>query len=205
VTRIAVVDHGAGNLVSIARGLDRGGAETVIATDAAAFDGVDGIVLPGVGSTGAAMHRLRRTGLVEPLRTWPGPLLGICVGMQLLFDWSDEHDGGPCLGLIPGSVRLLEGAPLLPHIGWNDVAITDHRIFAGIPQATPFYFVHSFAPTPDDGAVVIGDTEYGGRFVAAVAAGNRIGVQFHPERSAAAGLRLLGNFVAICQEAARAA
>ena len=141
------------------------------------------------------MQRLRSEGLVAALAEWSGPLLGICVGLQLLFDWSDEHEGGECLGLIPGRVQRLEKAPLLPHIGWNDVTIADHPLFAGIPPSTPFYFVHSFAPVPADPEVVIGRTEYGSAFVAAVASGNRVGVQFHPERSAAAGLRVLGNFV----------
>jgi glutamine amidotransferase len=205
VTRIAVVDHGAGNLVSIGRGLERAGAHVVLADGPAAFAGVEGVVLPGVGTTGAAMRRLRAEGLVAPLRAWEGPLLGICVGLQLLFDWSDEHEGGECLGLVRGSVRRLDAAPLLPHIGWNDVSSTEHPIFTGVPQGTPFYFVHSFAPVPDDPAATIGTTEYGSRFVSAVASGNRIGVQFHPERSATAGLRVLGNFVTICAETARAA
>jgi glutamine amidotransferase len=205
MTRIAVVDHGAGNLVSIGRGLQRAGAGVVLADHPAALAGADGIVLPGVGTTGSAMQRLRSEGLVAALREWNGPLLGICVGLQLLFDWSDEHEGGECLGLIPGRVQRLEGAPLLPHIGWNDVTIANHPIFADIPPSTPFYFVHSFAPVPADPEVVIGRTEYGSAFVAAVASGNTVGVQFHPERSATAGLRVLGNFVTVCNGAARAA
>lgn len=205
MTRIAVVDHGAGNLVSIGRGLERAGARVVLADGPAALAGADGIVLPGVGTTGAAMRRLRAEGLVDPLRGWDGPLLGICVGLQLLFDWSDEHEGGECLGMVAGRVQRLEAAPLLPHIGWNDVTSTDHPIFAGVAQGTPFYFVHSFAPVPADPAVTIGTTDYGAPFVSAIAAGHRIGVQFHPERSATAGLRVLGNFVALCAEAARAA
>jgi len=205
MTRIAVVDHGAGNLVSIKRGLERAGADVAIADHPGGFEGADGVVLPGVGTTGAAMLRLRSEGLVGPLIDWQGPLLGICVGLQLFFDWSDEHEGGPCLGLMPGSVKRLERAPLLPHIGWNDVAMTDHPIFSGLGNGTPFYFVHSFAPAPADGDVVIGTADYGSSFVAAVAQGARIGVQFHPERSGDAGLQVLGNFVDVCAEAARAA
>lgn len=205
MTRIAVVDHGAGNLVSIGRGLERAGARVVLADGPGALMGVDGIVLPGVGTTGAAMRRLRAEDLVEPLRAWEGPLLGICVGLQLLFSWSDEHEGGECLGLVRGEVQRLDAAPLLPHIGWNDVTTTDHPIFAGVAQGTPFYFVHSFAPVPEDPGVTIGTTEYGSRFASAIASGNRIGVQFHPERSATAGLRVLGNFVTFCAETARAA
>lgn len=209
MTTIAVIDHGAGNLVSIVRGLERGGA-TAITVDSAAGrrlenGGFDGVVLPGVGATAAAMERLDGTGLSSALREWPGPLLGICVGLQLLFDGSDEHGGGDCLGLIPGRVRRLEHAPLLPHIGWNDVALTDHPLFTGIAGGTPFYFVHSYAPVPDDQATVIGRTDYGTEFAAAVADGGRVGVQFHPERSGAAGLAVLANFVAVCAEQSRAA
>ncbi len=205
MTRIAVVDHGAGNLVSIGRGLERAGADVVLADDPSALPGVDGVVLPGVGTTGAAMRRLRTEGLVDPLAAWRGPLLGICVGLQLFFDWSDEHEGGECLGLMAGSVRRLERAPLLPHIGWNDVTTNGHPIFDGIASGTPFYFVHSFAPSPTSSEVVIGTTTYGSEFVAAVADGPRIGVQFHPERSGDAGLRVLSNFVAISSRAGDAA
>ena len=205
MSRIAVIDHGAGNLVSIAQGLRRAGADVDVVDDPHALGDPAGIVLPGVGATGAAMRRLTEAGFVEPLREWRGPLLGICVGLQLFFDRSEEDGDGVCLGLVPGVVRRLEDAPLLPHIGWNDVATTDDPIFAGVATGTPFYFVHSFAPVPDDPAVIIGTTHYGAPVVAAVRDGNRVGVQFHPERSAGPGLRILGNFVTICEETARAA
>ena len=133
------------------------------------------------------------------------PLLGICVGLQLFFDSSEEDDGGGCLGLIPGVVRRLEAAPLLPHIGWNDVAVTTDPIFAGLGAGQAFYFVHSFVPVPKDDAVVIGRSDYGSPFTAAVRSGNRVGVQFHPERSGEAGLAVLANFVASCREVSRAA
>ncbi len=204
MTRIAVVDHGAGNLVSIAQGLRRSGADVTVVDGPGHFDDCDGIVLPGVGTTGAAMQRLDAAGLSDPLREWSGPLLGICVGLQLFFDSSDE-DGSHALGLIPGVVRELVDAPRLPHIGWNDVALHPDPIFAGIDDGTTFYFVHSYAPDPANDSVVIGTSSYGSRFTAAVRSGNRVGVQFHPERSGAAGLRILGNFVAVCSEASRAA
>ncbi len=205
MTRIAVVDHGAGNLVSIVRGLERSGAEVAVAVDASGLAGADGIVLPGVGTTAAAMARLDSAGLVEPLRAWTGPLLGICVGLQLFFETSEEHGHSPGLGVMAGTVRRLEAAPLLPHIGWNDVTSDGHPVFAGIPSGTPFYFVHSFAPVPTESDVVVGTTQYGADFVAAAASGSRIGVQFHPERSGGAGLRLLANFVAIAEAGASAA
>ncbi len=201
--RIAVVDHGAGNLVSIGQGLAAAGADVTVATEPGGLDGAAGVVLPGVGATGAAMARLREAGLAEPLREWEGPLLGICVGLQLLFDGSDE-DGGPCLGLVPGRVERLQNSPRLPHIGWNDVELLrPDPLFHGIASGTLFYFVHSYAPVPDDPAVTLGVTGYGSEFSAAVADGRRRGVQFHPERSGDAGLAVLANFVTMC--AARAA
>jgi glutamine amidotransferase len=205
MSRLAVIDHGAGNLVSIAQGLRRAGADVTVATGASHLADVDGIVLPGVGTTGAAMERLEAAGLTAPLREYPGPLLGICVGLQLFFDVSEEDDGGSCLGLIPGVVRRLQGAPLLPHIGWNDVAVAADPLFAGLGHDPAFYFVHSYAPQPQDESGVIGWTEYGSRFASAVRDGNRVGVQFHPERSGSAGLTVLANFVAACREADRAA
>lgn len=205
MARIAVIDHGAGNLVSIARALERSGAGVTVATDPAHLAGADGVVLPGVGATGAAMSRLEEAGFTGPLHDLEVPLLGICVGLQLFFDTSEE-DGGACLGLVPGEVRRLAGAPRLPHIGWNDVTLVgDDPIFAGIPDRTTFYFVHSYAPVPADPATVIGRTPYPQPFVSAVRTGTRVGVQFHPERSAAPGLRVIANFVDIAREASRAA
>ncbi len=204
MTSVAVIDHGAGNLVSIAQGLRRAGAEVRIAATPEEIDGADGLVLPGVGTTAAAMERLQQAGLVEALRHWERPLLGICIGLQLFFDFSEE-DGSMALGLIPGTVRRLGNAPLLPHMGWNDVELRDDPIFEGIRNGSTFYFVHSFAPVPENGAVVIGESAYDDPFVAAVRSGRRVGVQFHPERSAEAGLKILANFVEISKENANAA
>jgi imidazole glycerol phosphate synthase glutamine amidotransferase subunit len=197
VTRVAVVDHGAGNLVSIAQALDAVGAEVTVATEPSGLAGAGGVVLPGVGATAPAWSRLEDAGFVEPLRSLDVPFLGICVGMQLLFDGSDE-DGAPGLGLIPGRVRRIADAPRLPHIGWNDVTL--HRpdpLFAGIESGTTFYFVHSYVPQPTDPSAVVADTSYGSRFAAAVRRGDVAGVQFHPERSGRSGLGVLANFVAV--------
>lgn len=204
MTKIAVVDHGAGNLVSIAQGLTKAGAEVSVVETAAGLAHVDGIVLPGVGTTGAAMDRLIAAGLDGPLRDWDRPLLGICVGLQLFFDHSEE-DGSDALGVMAGRVISLRNAPLLPHIGWNDVTFEPDPLFAGVPQDSTFYFVHSFAVDPKDRQQVIATTEYGDTFVAAARAGNRVGVQFHPERSGSAGLRMLANFVAECEGSNNAA
>lgn len=204
MTRIAIVDHGAGNLVSIDQGLRAAGAHTLVASRPADLDEADAVVLPGVGSTGAAMHTLRESGMAEALQGWERPFLGICVGLQVLFE-SSEEDGGACLGVLAGRVRRLT-APRLPHMGWNDVRREPDPIFAGIAPDAPFYFVHSFAAVPEEPGIVIGTTDYaGGDFTAAVRAGNIVGVQFHPERSGADGLRVLDNFVRWCAGAVRAA
>ncbi len=205
MTRIAVVDHGAGNLVSIAEGLQRAGAEAVVIETPGALAGADGIVLPGVGSAAAAFERLTDAGFGEPLGAAQVPLLGICVGLQLLFDGSDENSA-PGLGLIAGRVQRLTGAPSLPHIGWNDIVVLrPDPLFQGIPSGEVFYFVHSYAPVPSSTETVVAVCDHGRPFVAAARSGRRVGVQFHPERSGTAGLRLLANFVAECEEAARAA
>ena len=199
--RVAVVDYGAGNLVSIGQGLAAVGADVVLATGPAALAGIDGLVVPGVGAAAPAMERLRRRGLVEPIRAWLAddrPYLGICLGLQLLFETSDE-DGAETFGVIPGRTTLLADAPRLPHIGWNQVELQRrHELFDGIPAASNFYFVHSYAGRPEGPAadgLVLAETEHGGRFVSAVARGRMTGVQFHPERSGRDGLRLLANFV----------
>ncbi len=201
--RLAVIDHGAGNLVSIGRALATVGAEPVICTEPDELSRVDGIVLPGVGATGAAMRRLEATGMSEALRSWRGPLLGICVGLQLLFTDSAEDDG-PCLGILPGRVEPLTGRPL-PHMGWNDVTYREDPLFRGIPQGTTFYFVHGYAPVPADPDLVVATAVHGAPFTAAVRRGPLVGVQFHPERSGPAGLRLLANFVDASREEHRAA
>lgn len=202
--RVALVDHGAGNLVSAARGLERSGATVSVISDAAGLADADGVVLPGVGTTKAAMSRLEAQGLVEAIKQYPRPLLGICVGLQLFFETSDE-DKTACLGLFGGTVSKLAGAPLLPHIGWNDVELHPDPLFEGLGSSELFYFVHSYAPVPTQSTDVIASASYGELFVAAARNGNRVGVQFHPERSGAAGLTVLGNFVDSCREARRAA
>ena len=203
MSTIAIIDHGAGNLVSVVNAFTTIGEQPIIVTEPGQLAGVSGVVLPGVGATGPAMDRLSATGLDDWLRTWDGPLLGVCVGLQLLFDTSDE-DGQPCLGLIGGIVKELDAARL-PHMGWNDVRHRDDPLFAGIPSGEPFYFVHSYAPVPDRGDDIIATSDHGGIFVAAARSGNRVGVQFHPERSGPAGLHLLANFAASVAQARRVA
>lgn len=199
--RVAIADYGAGNLVSIGRALEVIGAEPVVIRDAEALRGADALIVPGVGAAGPAMDRLRRRGLVEPVRAWIAagrPFLGICLGLQLLFDRSDE-DGAATLGTLAGRTIRLPGAPTLPHIGWNgvDQLVPGQPLFAGIAPGTAFYFVHSYVAAPLDPAIVLAESEHGSRFPAAIGIGNLLAVQFHPERSGSDGLRLLANFVAI--------
>jgi len=198
--RVAVVDYGAGNLVSIEQALTFLGAEVRIATGPDDLEGAEAVVVPGVGAARPAMRRLTRAGLVDPLLRWIAlgrPYLGICLGLQLLFDGSDE-DGAATFGVIHGRTVRLENAPTLPHIGWNQVERRhEHALFAGLADGLDLYFVHSYAGRPEGvtaDAVTLAETEHGGRFVSAVDHGNVLGVQFHPERSGGAGLRLLGNF-----------
>ncbi len=196
---IAVVDYGAGNLVSIEQALTAVGARVGIATEPTGLADADGLVVPGVGAAAPAMERLARAGLVDPIRAWidaDRPFLGICLGLQLLFEGSDEDDA-TTLGVIPGRTVLLRDAPTLPHIGWNQVEpLRADALFAGIAPAADFYFVHSFAGAvaPDVAPIVLAETTHGRPFVSAIARGNLRGVQFHPERSGTDGLRLLGNF-----------
>jgi imidazole glycerol phosphate synthase glutamine amidotransferase subunit len=204
--RIAVVDYGAGNLVSIDQALTTVGADVVVARDAGALRGIDAVVVPGVGAAEPAMARLDASRLTDPVRAWAAgdrPFLGICLGLQLLFDGSDE-DGAVTFGIVPGRTVRLEDAPTLPHIGWNQAERTrSHALFDGIPDGADFYFVHSYAgrPTVMAGDAVLATTSHGGTFVSAIARGPLLGVQFHPERSGRDGLRLLANFVDLVRAA----
>ena len=204
--RIAVVDYGAGNLVSIDQALTAVGADVAVVRDGDALHGQDAVIVPGVGAAGPAMARLDARGLTDPLRAWIAadrPFLGICLGLQLLFDGSDE-DGATTLGVVAGRTVRLADAPTLPHIGWNQVERTrPHPLFDGIEDGADFYFVHSYAGAPDARAidVVLATTDHGGTFTSAVARGSLLGVQFHPERSGPDGLRLLANFVDLVRAA----
>lgn len=195
--RIAVIDHGAGNLVSISQALESVGAAATVVDSPDDLETFDGVVLPGVGATRAVMEGIAAGGFTEPLRNLKQPLLGICVGMQVLFERSDEDDSA-CLGILGGTVRRLRNTPSLPHIGWNDLDITaDSSLF--IADSTPVvYFVHSFAPVPSDPSIVTATSQHGETFVAAVESGTVTGVQFHPERSGTVGLKILSAFATNC-------
>ena len=201
---LAVIDYGMGNRRSVEKALEHVGVRAVVTSEPARLRAAGGLVLPGVGAFPRAMSNLRELGLEEPIRELVAagtPMLGICLGMQLAFDSSSELGGADGLGLLPGEVRPLEtrGAKL-PHIGWNEVVFQHPAspLLDGIPARCAFYHVHSFAPVPAVAADVLGTGEYGDPFVTAVHRDNFYGVQFHPEKSSAAGLRMLANFAGIC-------
>lgn len=199
---IAIVDYGAGNLRSVELGLARTGTETVVTRDAAVMAAADGLVLPGVGAFADAMQALRASGVIPALHAFAEsgkPLLGICLGMQALFDGSEEGPGVAGLGLIPGMVRRLPDCGLkIPHMGWNTLeAAKPSPLWANLPAGPYVYFVHSFACAAEDPGDVLATTDYGVRFHAAVQRENVIGMQFHPEKSGRVGQQLLQNFVAM--------
>jgi glutamine amidotransferase len=221
--QIAVVDYGMGNRRSVEKALERVGARAHISRDHSELRAADGLLLPGVGAFPAAMATIRKLGLDELLRERAAadvPLFGSCMGMQLLFERSEEHGGAEGLGLLRGEVRRLPvdaqpsgspagtpaSAPLkLPHIGWNEVRWQRRTsLNEGLPDSAYLYHVHSFVVYPADPEVVLGTAEYGEVFPAVVESKNVFGAQSHPEKSSTHGLRLLGNFVGICAAAASA-
>ena len=203
---IAIVDYRMGNLRSVQKGFEHAGVSDVVVTDdPEVVSAADGIVLPGVGAFRDASANLAASGVEGALRHAVGsgtPLLGICLGMQLLADLSREDGEWKGLGLVPGTIERLPGGVKVPHIGWNTVEYpNDSPLFAGIPESTAFYFVHSYHFAARDDRVVIGSTGYGVRFSAAVQSGNIFAVQFHPEKSSDRGLQLLANFGRIVEGA----
>ncbi|MFV0524541.1 MAG: imidazole glycerol phosphate synthase subunit HisH [Acidimicrobiales bacterium] len=197
--RIAVLDYGIGNLHSAHKALERVGADARLTADRAEIAAADAVVLPGVGAFGACMEAVRRTGLDEVAREVAAsgtPFLGICVGMQLLYERSAESPGVAGLGILPGEVGWLPEGVKRPQIQWNQIEVhREHPLVAGLDGAW-LYFVHSLAPVPSEtGDEVVAVTDYGGDVVSVVADGSVMATQFHPEKSARAGFRLLSNFV----------
>jgi imidazole glycerol-phosphate synthase subunit HisH len=203
VTRIAILDYGMGNLRSVAKALEHVGARPELTNEHARVREADGIVLPGVGAMPKAMERVRRLGLDELLRERVEagvPLIGLCMGMQLLFESTTELGGAAGIGLLEGPVEQLDAPGLkVPQIGWNPVAWRrESALNAGLPNPCAFYHANSLAPRPARGEDVLGTADYGSEFVSAVARTPVYGVQFHPEKSGSHGLALLGNFVRAC-------
>ncbi len=202
---IAIVDYGMGNLRSVQKGLEKVGFQAAIVATPKELEQARGIILPGVGAFGDAMENLRAQGLDRALReaaVQGKPLLGICLGLQLFFSFSEEGGWHEGLDLIPGRVRRLPGRVKVPHMGWNQVELKQaNPLFTGIPDRSYFYFVHSYYVDPAPQDVISGVTAYGIEFTSMVARGNLFGVQFHPEKSSRLGLEVLANFgrlVAAC-------
>lgn len=197
---IGIVDYGAGNLASVRNAFDHLGYEADVCSTPAMLADFERIILPGVGSFRAAMEMLNSAGWSPALRDYARsgmPMLGICLGMQLLFDIGDEHGPAAGLGLIPGRVVRLAPTPpnRVPHVGWNNlVKIKPHPLFRGIKPQVDFYFVHSYHCVPEDSDAATATCDFGGEFVAAVAKENVAGMQFHPEKSQPSGMRILENF-----------
>ncbi len=207
---IGIVDLGMGNRRSVEKAFERVGGDPLLTADAEVLRAADGLVVPGVGAFPEAMRRLRASGLDELVRERAAagvPVLGLCLGMQLLFEGSVEHEGAEGLGLLPGRVVRLEAPGLkLPHIGWNEVTWRrSSPLVAGLEPRAAFYHVHSFVSEPAEEDVALGLGHYGGPFVSFVERGTVFGAQCHPEKSSTAGLRLLANFVAVCATAGVAA
>ena len=197
---IVVIDYESGNLRSVARAVAKAGVTPRVTSDPAQLADADGVILPGVGSGPAAMAALQARGLAQPLLDYIAggrPFLGVCLGLQLLLEATDEGDADVrCLGSVPGRVRRLPGGLKVPHMGWNTVRFqAEHPLWAGIPQDSHFYFVHSYYADPAERAGIAGVTEYGVEFCSIYARGNVAATQFHPEKSGANGLRIYANFV----------
>jgi glutamine amidotransferase len=197
VPDVAILDYGSGNLHSVSRAVARVGGEPAVTGDADEVASAEALVIPGVGHFGQCLRAIRARGLDRAIRDFARtgrPVLGVCVGMQVLFEGSDEDDE-PGLGMLPGRVRRLPASVKVPHMGWNEVSWQiPHALIAGIPDRMRFYFVHSYAPDPADGTTV-GETEHGRPFAAAVAADNLFATQFHPEKSGETGLQIYENLV----------
>ena len=199
---IAIIDYKAGNLTSVRLALEHIGVPCEVTSDPARIAAAERVIFPGVGAAAAAMDNLRRMRLLDAIKGAVAdgrPFLGICLGTQIIFEFSEEDGGTPCIGLVPGTVRRFQPSdPLckIPQMGWNTVEIkASHPVFNDIENSSEFYFVHSYYPAPADPRYVLGETEYADvRFASAIAKRNLIATQFHPERSGRIGLQLLRNF-----------
>lgn len=201
--RVVILDYDAGNLHSVRKAAEVAGLSPVVSTHPEAMEDAAGVILPGVGAFHDCMARLRDRGLDRAIVDWihsERPLLGICLGLQVLFEWGEEGDGAPGLGILPGRVRRITvPGEKVPHMGWNSLRLLrPSPLFAGIAEGSYVYFVHSFQAEVADDADLVAVTDYGGPITAAVERGSLFAVQFHPEKSSKVGLRLLHNFGRIC-------
>ncbi len=202
---IAIIDYGAGNLRSVINAIAKRGYKSKVTGNPKDLLKARAIILPGVGAAADTMANLRKLGLVEPIRQLIAegrPFFGVCIGLQILFSFSEEGGGQKCLDVLSGRVKKLPSGLKIPHMGWNQVKQkASHPIFEGIPDEANFYFVHSYYVEPDDKSLVAGATEYGIPLCSAVARGNLVGTQFHPEKSGEFGLRMYDNFIRLAMKA----
>ncbi|PKB61030.1 MAG: imidazole glycerol phosphate synthase subunit HisH [SAR202 cluster bacterium Casp-Chloro-G4] len=200
---MAIVDYQAGNLRSVQKALEKCGAAAIATSDPEAIRQADGVVFPGQGACDSSMRHIRELGLEGPIKESilsGKPFLGVCLGLQLLLEESDEGDEA-CLGILKGRVRRLPAGQKIPHMGWNQVDFKlDHPVLKGIPAGSYFYFVHSYYADPEDESVIAGTTDYGMNFCSAVAWDNVTAVQFHPEKSGDVGLIIYENFVKLVEQ-----
>ena len=208
--KLVVIDYESGNLRSVAKALEFVGVQPIVTADPAEIASADAVIFPGVGSAPAAMAALNSRKLVQPLRDYVAsgrPFMGVCLGLQLLMDRTEEGDA-PCLGIVPGQTKRLAaggstGAIKVPHMGWNSVRFAgDHPVFTGIPQDSYFYFVHSYYAVPEDTDGLAGVTSYGVDFCSVYAKGNLVATQFHPEKSGPVGVSIYKNFAALAAQSA---
>jgi glutamine amidotransferase len=196
---VVILDYGAGNLHSVAGAIVKIGYQPRVTSQPDEMETARAVILPGVGAGPEAMQHLRRLGLIEPVRRYIAagrPFFGVCLGLQLLLTSTEEGGTHECLGVIPGRVKRLPPGLKTPHMGWNQVRQTGkHYLFDGIPDMANFYFVHSYYAAPDDPSVVLGETDYGVTLCSVAATENLVAVQFHPEKSGEAGLRMYDNFL----------
>ncbi len=198
---IAIIDYGAGNLHSVVNAIAHLGNQPNVISRAADLAKAKTVILPGVGAAAACMAALRAQGMDNAICSYIAedrPFLGICLGLQILFSTSDEDGGQKCLGVFSGKVKRLPGEVKTPHMGWNQVKKTaDHPVFAGIPDNSNFYFVHSYYAVPDDKSLIAGETGYGVTMSSVIARGNIVATQFHPEKSGELGLKVFANFISL--------
>lgn len=206
ISPIVIVDYGAGNLRSVERAVAHAGVQPLVTALPDAIKDARALIVPGVGAAEDTMTHLREGGLAQPIIDYIAsgrPFLGVCMGMQALFDLSEEGGRHECLGVLPGRIVRFPFGMTVPHMGWNTVRLAEpHPLFDGVAQDSYFYFVHSYYPSPDDHSIVIGETEYEGvTFPSVVGRENVVATQFHPEKSGEDGLRLYANFVTLALEA----
>ena len=196
---ISIIDYCAGNIRSVVNAVSKLGYQSEVTSTPEGVLNAQAVILPGVGAAADTMANLKTLGLVSPIRRFiaeGGSFFGICIGMQILFTGTEEGGWQECLDIIPGRVRKLHAGFKIPHMGWNQVKQkASHPIFKGIPDETNFYFVHSYYVEPEDGSMIIGETEYGPKFCSILAKGNLVATQFHPEKSGEFGLKLYSNFI----------